>query len=368
MNVFRTNGFQRSLPFVMVAVACVCGYRIVNPSLATEASSISNPAAGFSEEIANSGLHIEATTIDFGRVFEGSKVTCPLKLTNTSGRAVKVVDVSTSCGCTTIESETEFTLQPGEEKSITIQLSTSGNTGPMEKRVTVFTNEAASRFKFPITLRAVSMPLLEISHRELDFEMIRRDETCHREIFVSVLHEHENNASGAAVYVASAPEGVQTELHETQAPDGVARRWTLSVSICGSSIPEEPIDGDLVLVTPSTVEPVIRIPVKARQHSFVSCEPASVNFGVIRGDIETAVAVNCPGDHSFDVEEVIFEGSDAVTSVYDSDAQQVRLIVARSAAEPGFFKGAARIHYRCDGGQRQSLTIPVSGYKLALVE
>lgn len=366
MLMKNCTSIARLLMSGVTGLCCIAGYIAVESFRACGRDAIPDTTedqAGFDESPVQTGLKFEATTIDFGTVFEGTRVTSAIKMNNGGAAPIKVVDVSASCGCTTVESEPSFVLLPGQQRSVAVQLDTANNTGPIEKRVTVFACEGKQRLKFPITMRAVSLPLVRIDCRILDFGMVKDGVTRQRSLAVSLMHEHEEYTP---VYVASSPKGITATVRETEPARGEARCWTVDVAVAGSDIPPESVDGDLVLMTPSTVESVVRIPVRAQQYSFVSCRPARLNLGAIRSDTSGLVDLQCLPGHQFKVESVAVPGLEGVTATFDESSKQVRLWVTTESCTQGFLKGNLKIKYRCDDDRQQLLTVPVTGYRMAL--
>lgn len=322
----------------------------------------------FSAAVDDCGLEVEASTIDFGVVYEGTKSSYPLKLKNVADHAIDVIGANASCGCTTVHTKTPFRLAPGEERELTIQMNSSNNVGDLKKTVTVFVREGQSHFKFPVAVQAHSIALIDVDRREVDFGMVKDSETATVDIGITLNHEADNNRATAPVYVAACPKGVRAELVEVAARGKGVRKWTLRVSVEGQQIPEDLIDGDLVVVTPSTVERVLRIPVRAKQHTFLSCEPARVNFDVVREAKDTieSVAISCLEGHDYEVLSVeIVDGPEFLKAEYDSESGKVSLKIDLKSDTRGFFRNHLQVRYRCDEGSRQTLVIPVSGYRLA---
>lgn len=325
-------------------------------------SSIGTTSGASSHSSADCDLELEAGTIDFGTAFEDSRLRHQFQLTNTGTAAIRIVDVSTSCGCTTVDTDIPFTIPAGQTRHVTLQLSTANATGPLEKRVTLFATQNGHGYQYPVTLKAVSVPLVSVSDRALDLGMVRNGQISSKMISVSLHHEHAH--SWAAVRAISIPQGVDVLIEEQPPETGAVRRWQISVSISGEDIPPESIDGDLVLQTPSTVEEYIRIPVSARQHSFLGTHSPRVHFGAIRpGHAQHhAVELNCVNGHTFTIESIDVDGPSFLTAAqHRGDTIQVQV---GAAATSGFFRGTAHVRYRCDRGREQLLTIPITGYCL----
>lgn len=322
----------------------------------------------WSDAVESCGLKLEAGTISFGTVYEGSKNSHPLKLTNDTDQPIVIQEANASCGCTTVLTETPFVVEPRQQGSLKIQMNTANNTGDLEKIVTIFVREGSARYRIPVKVRAHSLPVMNISCREMDFGMIRSADSATRELIVTLNHEPETAQGKGDVRIASQPQGVKADLTEVAAPEHAARQWKVCVKVSGEDVPEESIDGDLVMFTPSTIEPVVRIPIRAKQFSVVFCEPARVNFGAVRkeSDLRKTVSLKCPHGHKFDLLGVeLTDGPDFLTVESGAGASEILLKIDPESSGQGFFRSRLEVRYRADDGPRQTLSIPIVGYRLA---
>lgn len=329
-------------------------------------------AESFGDSVDRCGLRVEASTIDFGAVYEGTSSSHALRLTNTSNHSIEVVGASASCGCTSVETETPFTVPPGQERHLRVQMNTTRNIGELHKIVTIFVHEGSSRFKFPISVRALSMPLVELDRREIDVGMIPAGEIASAALTITLNHEQQRGPqpTESGVHVVASPSDVECTLLEVEPPEHTARRWKVIVSIDGRNVPDEGIDGDLIIRTPSTVESLVRIPVRARQHSFLSYEPSRVNFGLVgkQSEVTREIRFSCDGDHSFEILSVaLTDGPTFLHAVLDADQQKADIVADLKTEGSGFFQANLLVRYQCDLRPQQSLIVPVSGYRLSNV-
>lgn len=97
-----------------------------------------------------------STVHDFGKVAEEvGTVTCEFKFTNTSEKPLLVLDIRTSCGCTT-PSYTKEPVLPGKQGTIKVSYSTTGRVGSFDKKITVFTNEPDN--VYTLTIKGEVLP------------------------------------------------------------------------------------------------------------------------------------------------------------------------------------------------------------------
>jgi len=76
---------------------------------------------------------------DFGRVREGDVVKHNFNLKNSTGKTLKVKDVTTSCGCTASAVKKD-TLLPGESTEIAVEFDSQGYSGPVRQFIYVHTD------------------------------------------------------------------------------------------------------------------------------------------------------------------------------------------------------------------------------------
>lgn len=98
------------------------------------------PAAAPAETIAIAPSH------DFGVIPQGRPVTYDFQLTNTGKDALKIDNVTASCGCTTPKWTAEPVL-PGKSTTITVGYNAAGE-GSFEKSVTIMYNGSQAKTIF----------------------------------------------------------------------------------------------------------------------------------------------------------------------------------------------------------------------------
>jgi hypothetical protein len=74
------------------------------------------------------GLVVNSAELDFGTVWEQPAFRHTFAVTNPTDRSVRVADIQTGCGCTTIEPRS-FTVAPGGRQELTAALNLAGRAG-----------------------------------------------------------------------------------------------------------------------------------------------------------------------------------------------------------------------------------------------
>lgn len=84
-------------------------------------------------------ITFEKTDFDFGRIYDGEKVKCNFRFSNTGKSDLIITSAKGSCGCTVPEYP-KNPVRPGESGSITVEFNSSGRKGQQNKTITVSTN------------------------------------------------------------------------------------------------------------------------------------------------------------------------------------------------------------------------------------
>ncbi len=105
------------------------------------------PAFSFSASAEEKDLVVQ-DTIDFGTVLPKSQVTRSIDILNRGKNIRKIVEVTTSCSCAVVDFK-PFTVAPGENASIRIQLDIPNSFGGAETQLAIRTDESV----LPISIK-----------------------------------------------------------------------------------------------------------------------------------------------------------------------------------------------------------------------
>lgn len=316
-----------------------------------------------SENAEQCQLKFETQLIDFGEVLEGTENRFPLKLTNTSDRPIKVTSALASCGCTKVLTETPFVVPPHEVRELDFRMDTSRQKGALTKTVNVFVADQRTKFKLPVSVSAKVQPLISVSARHCDFGMLKPDQAETQQITITLHNTEDHQAS--KVNILKCPENVTAVVSKPSVTEQGEQQLTVAVSVDGKKIPEESISEDLILATPSTIDGVLRIPVVATQFSWVRSEPPRLDFGMVResADATRTLQLRAVDQLSWTFESIELEDAPEYLSATKIEDKQVSINLDTAAASKGFFNGKLKVRYRCGEGRRQSIVIPISGYR-----
>jgi hypothetical protein len=94
-------------------------------------------------------MTLEATTINYGTIDQGSNPIREFKFTNTGTEPLLITNAVGSCGCT-VPSFSREPVKPGESSIISVRYDTQ-RIGTINKTVTLTTNETQSTHQLTIT-------------------------------------------------------------------------------------------------------------------------------------------------------------------------------------------------------------------------
>lgn len=137
--------FLISLAFWMVACTGTSEKQL-------DADIVKNPASA--EDTSNQEgvpmMVFDKDVHDFGRVYEGEKVTYAFRFQNTGTGDLIIRSATGSCGCTVPEFPKE-PIQPGKEGFIRVSFDSHGRIGHNEKQVTLLANTIPNNTVISIT-------------------------------------------------------------------------------------------------------------------------------------------------------------------------------------------------------------------------
>jgi hypothetical protein len=93
-------------------------------------------AMGFSQP----KISVDKTKIDFGVIYNGETKKARIIIRNIGTDSLKIVSVTTSCGCTTAKRPKDY-IRHGEQDAVEVEFNSTGFRGKIEKHVTIMTND-----------------------------------------------------------------------------------------------------------------------------------------------------------------------------------------------------------------------------------
>lgn len=88
-------------------------------------------------------LIIDKAKVDFGVIYNGTTKKARVVLKNVGQDTLRILGVTTSCGCTTARQPKAF-LKSGESDAVEVEFNSTGFRGKIEKHVNIMTNDPTS--------------------------------------------------------------------------------------------------------------------------------------------------------------------------------------------------------------------------------
>lgn len=85
-------------------------------------------------------ISVDKTRIELGTIYNGETKKAKIVIRNIGRDSLKIVSVTTSCGCTTVKRPKDF-LRAGEQDAVEIEFNSTGFRGRIEKHVSILTND-----------------------------------------------------------------------------------------------------------------------------------------------------------------------------------------------------------------------------------
>jgi len=85
-------------------------------------------------------ISVDKSVIDLGVAYNGSMKKARAVIKNIGRDTLHILDVSTSCGCTTVKRPKDF-LKPGETDVVEVEFNSTGFRGQIEKHIEILSND-----------------------------------------------------------------------------------------------------------------------------------------------------------------------------------------------------------------------------------
>jgi hypothetical protein len=85
-------------------------------------------------------ISVNKTRIDMGVIYNGETKKARIVIKNIGTDSLKIVSVTTSCGCTTAKHPKDY-LRRGEQDAVEVEFNSTGFRGKVEKHVSIMTND-----------------------------------------------------------------------------------------------------------------------------------------------------------------------------------------------------------------------------------
>ena len=198
------------------------------------------------------GLFAEAPVYDFGMVEQRSLIAHQFALRNTTRAFIRIDQVNSSCGCTTVSADGRL-VAPGELTWVPVWVDTSDLVGKTTKAVTVRTSDPRT----PVVMLAVTGTVLTdlvVTPSPLYLGHVWRGTPVRSELSVTAGRPGPNN------YAISAVETESWRLHAYVQPGDKAGEQKIIVDL-DPEVSSGRFNEQLTIRTTSPRQPVITVPV-----------------------------------------------------------------------------------------------------------
>ncbi len=324
-------------------------------------------------EVNHPCLVFESETLEFGKALEGSRLTGQIKVRNTSEVDTYITAFQTPCACSAMVGDLPLLIPARVTIPLSFSLDTSRMVGRIRKVVAVYSDEAGKRREYRVELVAVSEPIVTLDRTTLEMGAIAKDETKVA-VALFVVRRSSERPAPAPMRILRAPNWLNAELVAGGRDEDGREVWRLQCSASGASLIDAALDDDVVVQTPSTATPVIRVSVRARPLTTVSASPSSVSFGIVRaGDTPRRPSRlvhlrSIDGSH-FSIRSAVPSSEVGCILVHvdtasatTSTEHDVRVSLITSGDREGFVEDIVRIVVLRGDGESETVGLPVRAY------
>ena len=280
---------------------------------------------------------VENSLFDFGDIDKGQKVTTIFKFKNEGKAPLEILNVATSCGCTSAKPEKTL-YQAGENGEIAVTFDSERFAGPITKRVTIHTNDVSSP-KTIVTIKGKVTVEVEAKPASLFFAKAKMNEQISQEIMVSTGKMEQLDVTDIQV----SPEflSAKTERVDNQ-------NVKIIVTADGSKFPQgkSRLNGSLNYKTNSKTQPEMKSIVTINIERPIRVSPNSVYFfaSTAGKKRESFIKLISTDDKPFQVKDISKDLDFIEVSVKEDGEKSKSLVITLLDTAPeGKFQGQVTI-------------------------
>jgi len=252
---------------------------------------------------------VEKDVHDFGKIDKSEKVTANFKFRNEGAGVLEIMDVKTSCGCTSAKPEKRV-YQPGEEGNIEVSFNPSRFQGAITKTVTILTNDP-EKSRYTCKIQADIIVDVMVSPRVLFVQNLKRGENRTETITVSTERLESLDLSG----LESDRDFVNYELVKV---DG--KKYEIKVTVDANKIPmdQKRVFANLSYKTNSKGQSDIKTRVHVTIQDPVEVQPPAIYFFGSKQGFEREIKVRLKStvDKDLKIDKVNLEMTPAEAKDY----------------------------------------------------
>ena len=278
---------------------------------------------------------------DFGPVPRGAKVKHDFTLTNHLAEPIRILDLRTSCGCTSGKASASV-VQPGESAVVEATMDTRNFLGIKSTVLTVMLITASGR-EAEVRLGVVSNILADIvlNPGSVDFGAVRKGDTPTRELTIDRIQ----GQGWRFERMVSASQAITAQLVETRRdPNGLVS-YTLRVGLKPDA-PAGPLRDEIRLISNDPETPSIPIPITAWIRGELVAAPSILALGQVTSAAGKQGKFVIRGSRPFRVTAVEGTGDGFSVVMSESAAKPVHVLTMIYRPETGSSRGDLRKVFR----------------------
>ena len=300
-------------------------------------------------------LKMDKPLHDFGDIDKGQKVNTIFKFVNTGDDTLEILDVGTSCGCTTAKPE-KTVYQPGEAGEIPVEFNSQRFNGPITKRITITTNDAESP-KTVITIKG--FVTVDINHKpaSIFFSNAKMGESVTQEIAI-------NTTKLSKLEITNIQTRIQPECLTAKLVQVDDKNAKIVVTADGSKFPtgKSRFSGHLTFETNSETQKTLRLPVTVHIRRPIKVSPNSVYFFASKQGKNRQVTIKVMSTEGKAFKITGMESDlDYITVKSDKDEGTSKYIIATLSDKAAVGKFNGKITLKTDVGDQGEIVLPIRG-------
>lgn len=215
---------------------------------------------------------VKEVTFDAGKVIKGDQVKHDFPVENLGKATLEITRVQPSCGCTVAQYDAK--VEPGKTGKISATLSTAGFSGPIQKTISVTTNDPLLP-SFQLALKADVRSILNVTPSEnQQFGLVYKGQTLEKVFTVT--------ADDGTPFVIKSVESQDPALTYDLAPAKDQKSATFKV-VLPADHPLGPITGRFTLATTHPKVPSLSLNVFGTVRDPLTIQPKEVVFSGLNG-------------------------------------------------------------------------------------
>jgi len=210
---------------------------------------------------------VKETMFDAGTIVKGDLIKHDFSLENQGKAVLEITGVKPGCGCTVTQYDPK--IEPGKTGKISATVSTSGFSGPIQKFITVTTNDPLMA-TFQLSLKANVHAILSVGPSEnQQFGLVFKGQSLQKEFTIT----SEDGAPFQIKSVQADDPALKFDL--APAPDNKSALFKVTLP---ADHPIGPVTGRFTLATTHPKVPSLAISVYGTVRDVFTLAPAAVHF------------------------------------------------------------------------------------------